>query len=228
MGKLQCFGLTFESEIPFSQWDLRVWQWDLEDWPKTLSLTVKQWELRDLCSASYVLCLCYFFFLLGMRFTLEKKKKKKHDCLFPVSNLWLVDLESEVILTWPREHFTSNSRAKSYGYKHTYIRTEISPPNSLVWGSLRLAPITALSFQICKSLMMTTVYWSKRLILSNNLTGEKHTNKKKWQDPVTQNYTRQYYVVQWDLIRVVAQTFCAYTRTPNLRSINLSDSESIR
>ena len=67
--------------------------------------------------------------------------QKKKACHFPVSNLWLVDLESEVILTWPCEHFTSNSRAKSYGYKHTYIRTEISPPNSLVWGSLRLAPI---------------------------------------------------------------------------------------
>ena len=47
---------------------------------------------------------------------------KKHDCHFPVSNLWLVDL------TWPRKHsdlqFACEVQAS--------IQTEISPPNSLV------------------------------------------------------------------------------------------------
>ena len=57
------------------------------------------------------------------------------------------------LLTWSQQLFchghnehanilTCNSRAKSDRYIQASKRTEISPPNSLVWGSLRLAPIT--------------------------------------------------------------------------------------
>ena len=82
--------------------------------------------------------------------TTERKSWKKSH--FPVSNLWLVDLESAALLTWPREHFTSNSCAKSDRYKQASKITEISAPNSLVWGSLRLAPIKNFFCQIPSNL----------------------------------------------------------------------------
>ena len=62
----------------FGKW-LAIWQFCMENGQRPVVIFKSAYIVYSctLCSASYVFCLCYFF-LLGMRFTLNNIKKKQH------------------------------------------------------------------------------------------------------------------------------------------------------